>query len=538
MLLGTGLVYTSLLVVCFSASLGCFAFRRCTDGVTGAMAVRNGAAETGTATEGLKRTRNTEHVWQPAVKHRKRLRSQFGAAAEESELEPSASDPQPTYHFKDGFRIVLPYDHVYKSFTKGRWFGRRLYDVMSAEFAAFTDDYVRHACARGLMKVFDRQGNDLYPEPGEQVLDHVCRPNEVIWHLAVVHEQLALDTQVRVLSEDEDYIVVSKPCSLPVYHTGTYHFNTLVEVLKREVLGDRTKQLYPVHRLDKLTSGVIFLAKNRRAASSFCEAIRNDRIRKVYLARVRGDFSRVLDEHECLTLADGVGEGGGRVACCRGFMRVVSHKLSVHEFTLDEAKTDLKSAETRFRMLAYNPALGESLLLCYPVTGRTHQIRAHLKFLGFPISNDRCYNDAPLCDSRGYFRELPAVHWELDEQGRWRLPELGFVAPEPAQLMQGSRDYHVGLNKPVEGLHVSPTGIFLHAFRYVWVGERSVSDSPPEWVRDFDIGQGSVDLAALDLWLKSSEGAAGQEEPAYSGSCRQATEVGAAGHPTASLSST
>ncbi|CDR97949.1 RNA pseudouridylate synthase family protein, putative [Babesia bigemina] len=410
---------------------------------------------------------------------------------------------QPTYHFKNGFRIVLPYNHVYETNTKGRWFGRRLYDVMASEFAAFTDEYVRHACAHGLMKVFDRVGNDLYPEPGEHVMEHICRPNEKIWHLAIVHEQLALDTKVCILREDEDYIAVSKPCSIPVYHTGTYHFNTLVEVLKHEVLRDKNAQLYPVHRLDKLTSGVIILAKNSKAASAFCEGVRNNELRKVYVARVRGDFSPVFDNHKCLAVDDGIGDG--RVACCHGFMRVVSHKLSVHEFTLDDTKSNVKPAETRFRLVSHNPELKESLILCYPVTGRTHQIRAHLKFLGFPISNDKCYNDGELCDDSSYFKKLPAVHWEVDEHGRWQLPELKFVAPQPAQLMRGSSDYHVGLNKPVEGLCHSPTGIFLHALRYIWEQKFSVSDAAPKWINDFEVDTAHTDLTKMNLWLDSAE---------------------------------
>ncbi|KAK1937344.1 RNA pseudouridylate synthase family protein [Babesia divergens] len=441
-----------------------------------------------------------------------------------------------TYYFKDGFRLVLPYDHVYESFTKQRWFGRTLYDVMSSEFAAFTDEYVKSACANGLMKVFDVRGNDLYPEPGEQILDHICSPNEKLWHLAVVHEQLALDKRVRILHEDDDYIAVSKPSSIPVYHTGTYYFNSLVEILKREVFGNAPRQLYPVHRLDKLTSGVIILAKNSKAASQFGAGLTNSQFRKVYLARVRGNFSRVFDEHKCITLDD----GSGLVACCHGYMRVVSHKFSVHEFTRDYSEKNAKPSETRFRMVAYNPDLDESLILCYPVTGRTHQIRAHVKFLGFPISNDRCYNDGELSASTHYYPDLPVVHWELDDQGRWRMPELGFVAPKQDKPILGNKKYHIGLNKPAEGLRPSPSGIFLHALRYIWLGRLNISDCAPEWVQDFGIQPNEGFLSKLDLWDDTVDGkivtqdATGNNEdhmaPVELGDTERATEL-ATQHP-------
>lgn len=427
---------------------------------------------------------------------KKRLQSKRDV---EGSTDAPSDDKLPTdvkYYFKDRFRIVLPYDHVYESFTKGRWFGKTLYEVLCSEFAAFTDDYAKSACANGLMKVYDSRGNDLYPTPGEEILDHICSPNEKIWHLAVVHEQLALDKNIRLLYEDEDYIAVSKPCSIPLYHTGTYHFNTVVEILKREVLKDPKRQLFPVHRLDKLTSGVIILAKNRKAASEFGTALRSNRFRKVYLARVSGDFNSVFDENKCIQV------DGKQVVCCHGYMRVVSHKLSVHEFLLEATQDSAKPAETRFRMISYNPELDESLIMCYPVTGRTHQIRAHLKFLGFPISNDICYNDGKLSESKEYFPDLPVVHWELDEEGRWRMPELDFVSPEPVKLLQGSRDYHIGLNKLMEGQKRSPSGIFLHALRYIWLDRFNVSDLVPEWTKDFYIPPEEGDLSQLNLWLE------------------------------------
>jgi len=197
---------------------------------------------------------------------------------------------------------------------------------------------------------------------------HVVRARDQLQHLVHVHEPPVLSLGVEVLREEGDVLVVNKPCSLPVHPSGRYRRNTVLGVLAKE---RGMHGLFNVHRLDRVTSGVLMLAKHRTAALRLTQAFKEGRARKRYLARVRGR----IPEREV--------EVRARIEC--------------------ESKTGAiwrvggggKEAVTVVRELVYDEELGSSLVLCEPKTGRTHQIRLHLKHLGTPIVDDPLYNPSP-----------------------------------------------------------------------------------------------------------------------------------------------
>ncbi|EKX74182.1 RNA pseudouridylate synthase, putative [Theileria equi strain WA] len=404
------------------------------------------------------------------------------------------------YRFKDGYRIVPPYEYLYKSFVKERWMGKSVHKVLLSEFAALSEDYIQHACKNGKFKLYSKNGEELCKD--SSVLDHILKPNEKLCHYAVVHEQLALDKPVRLIKNLEDYIVVSKPTSVPVYHTGTYHYNTLVEIMKYELPECENLRLYPIHRIDKLVSGVVVFAKSSNAASKFSQAIKELLVKKVYVARVCGDFRNI--NSNLVTLKDDY-------IISHGFMYALSKRDGKHEFTMECINSKCKPVETRFKFLSYNSDLDESLILCYPVTGRTHQIRAHLKHLGYSISNDQCYNNGRIVDSEEYFKSIPDVRWESDSEGNWCIPELSFTTTVPSvdtaqcggipfvdlTTTQDDGGFHVGLNREGNTSRKNPTGIFLHSFRYMWKDKFNVYDQFPSWTKEFDV---SCDITSINLW--------------------------------------
>lgn len=100
-------------------------------------------------------------------------------------------------------------------------------------------------------------------------------------------EPPTLDLEVEVIREDENFVAINKPPSLTIHTGGGYHYNTLLAILYFE---HKMKNLYLLHRLDKCTSGVILFAKNKETSLRFHEENSKFIMKKMYYARVSGDF--------------------------------------------------------------------------------------------------------------------------------------------------------------------------------------------------------------------------------------------------------
>jgi 23S rRNA pseudouridine1911/1915/1917 synthase len=178
------------------------------------------------------------------------------------------------------------------------------------------------------------------------------------------------DLPVEILFEDEDLVVIDKPAGLVVHPAAGHPDQTLVNALLFHVrdLSGVGGELRPgiVHRLDKDTSGVMVVAKHDDAHRKLTAAWNSDRVRKEYLALVYG-----TPAPERGTIDAPV----GRDPRDRKRMAVVT--------TGRNAITDYEIAE-RLRHV--------SLVRCRLRTGRTHQIRVHMKHIGHPIVGDPVYS--------------------------------------------------------------------------------------------------------------------------------------------------
>jgi 23S rRNA pseudouridine955/2504/2580 synthase len=211
-----------------------------------------------------------------------------------------------------------------------------------------------------------------------------------------------------VLFEDKRLLVIDKPPGVAV-HGGSGISHGVIELLR--AARPDLKDLSLVHRLDRETSGCLVIAKKRSALRALHEKFREGTVEKNYLALVAGDWQhgeQVIDAPLLVTHR----QGGER-----------------HVIVSPEGKP----AATRVRL---SRTYGRfSLLLCSPLTGRTHQIRVHLQSAGFPIAGDDRYGDAETNRRvRALGLERLFLHAQSisfpDEHGN----ELHFTAPLPADL--------------------------------------------------------------------------------------------------------
>ena len=185
------------------------------------------------------------------------------------------------------------------------------------------------------------------------------------------------------LFEDRDVIVLNKPYGLAVQGgSGTKrHIDGMLEALAAK---DGTRPVL-VHRLDRDTSGVLLLAKSRKIAAELGEIFRSRRAKKIYWALVEG-VPKPAQGRISLFLAKGEGMGDDRSA--RGRADVERMRVAKH------GDPDAQHSVTLYAVVdKVAPRL--AWLSMRPITGRTHQLRAHCEAIGHPIVGDPKYNRRP-----------------------------------------------------------------------------------------------------------------------------------------------
>ena len=180
-----------------------------------------------------------------------------------------------------------------------------------------------------------------------------------------------------VIYRDDHILALNKPPGLPTQGGSkqTRHVDGLAEALR---FGAEDKPRL-VHRLDKDTSGVLLLARSRRAAASLGAAFKSRDTRKIYWAAVAG-----VPEPRMGTIRYGLVKAAGRGAGGEG-----EKMRTIHPDEVDTTE-GAQRAVTDYAVLS---ALGQRVSWCalVPVTGRTHQLRAHMAALGHPIVGDGKY---------------------------------------------------------------------------------------------------------------------------------------------------
>ena len=200
--------------------------------------------------------------------------------------------------------------------------------------------------------------------------------------ITIVEENMhveAEDIPIDIVYEDDDVIVINKKSGIVVHPGNGNHSGTLVNALmNHSKLSTINGEYRPgiVHRIDKDTSGLLIVAKNDKAHLILAEELKKKEIKRKYIALVKG-----VIPHDTGTIDAPIGRDKND-----------RKKMCVTPDNSKEAITHFKVLE-RFKEA--------TLLECILDTGRTHQIRVHMKYIGHPIINDPVYLGGKNIDNYG-----------------------------------------------------------------------------------------------------------------------------------------
>ncbi|KAG9312337.1 pseudouridine synthase [Chiua virens] len=324
-----------------------------------------------------------------------------------------------------GLKKMPPYWYPYTTMAKERWLGREILEIVSTEFRDRSMEYYRYALESGVTTI-----NGKVAKP-----DTIVRNGDRIENVVHRHEPPVTAKPVKIIhhDKDRDFLVINKPGSIPVHASGRYYRHSLVELLRNEF---GFEKVYTINRLDRLTSGLMIIPLNADLARSLTDEFMKGSVRKEYIARCKGEFpeEEVICEEPLLTVDRQMG--------------------------LNIVHPEGKPAKTVFNRLRYDANTDTSVLRCRPFTGRSHQIRVHLQYLGHPIVNDPVYSEeriwGPNLGKNGIdvepnserFPPTAPEHLKTDDS-----PESLATVPKPGGNSNGGTD---NTNEVPQGVKLLP----------------------------------------------------------------------------------
>lgn len=205
-----------------------------------------------------------------------------------------------------------------------------------------------------------------------------------------------------IVYEDQDLLIINKPSGMVVHPAPGHYQDTLVNGLMYHIqsLSDINGELRPgiVHRIDKDTSGLLMVAKNNKAHMILAEELKDKKTKREYIALVDG----VIKNKK------------GKINAPIG--RSKNNRLKM------DVTSGGKPAVTHFEVL--ETFEDKSLIKCILETGRTHQIRVHMAYIGYPVSGDYIYGDNQNSDfgqflhakTLGFTHPTTKVYMEFDSE--------------------------------------------------------------------------------------------------------------------------
>jgi 23S rRNA pseudouridine1911/1915/1917 synthase len=285
---------------------------------------------------------------------------------------------------------------------------QRLDVFLTASLTEFSRSRVQGLIKDGFVKVglaiTTKAGRML--EPGELIEIRIPPP--------IPSELIAEDIPLNIVFENKDLVIVNKPSGMVVHPSPGHDRGTLVHaalghIPELEGIGGEERPGI-VHRLDKDTSGLIVVAKNEKAHHWLQDQFKSRKVEKTYLALVDGKPPTPA----------------GRVEAPIG--RNTTHRKLMAVVPLDKGR----EAVSEYLTLESFPA--HTLLEIHPLTGRTHQIRLHMAFLGCPVTADKVYGkNKPTVELERHFLHASKLKIILPGETKPRIFEA--VLPQELQAV-------------------------------------------------------------------------------------------------------
>ena len=285
--------------------------------------------------------------------------------------------------------------------------GQRLDKYLAEKMTDLSRSRIKELVQAGEVLVNGKKSKVSYKVQKGDLIQVTVLPLEP---LALEAENIPLD----IVYEDEDVIVVNKPQGMVVHPAAGHPSHTLVNALLYHTrdLADSPEGFRPgiVHRIDKDTSGLLMVAKNAAARESLEKQLAAKSNKRQYLAIVHGNFA----------------EEEGTVDAPIGRNPKDRKQMAVVEKG--------KSAVTHFKVLEQYQ--GYSLVECQLETGRTHQIRVHMAYIGHPLAGDPLYGPRKTLPGHGQFLHAKTLGFEQPSTGEW----LEFSVQPPEIFQQTVAD--------------------------------------------------------------------------------------------------
>ena len=216
--------------------------------------------------------------------------------------------------------------------------------------------------------------------------DEITVLSDLDFSMSIEKEDIPLD----IMYEDQYLLVVNKESGMVVHPAAGNFSHTLVNALLYRFDMSGMDSIRPgiVHRIDKDTSGVMVVAKEEKTLELLSEMIKNKEVERIYLALVEGVIM-----HDTGDIDAPIGRDPDN-----------RQKMMVTD-------VNAKDAFTHFRVLKRYKEANKTLIECKLSTGRTHQIRVHMAYIGYPIYNDPIYGKSKKTTPFGQFLHSQRIHF-------------------------------------------------------------------------------------------------------------------------------